>query len=95
MPIVLKLSKQDWLAQSTSRKEEGLVTWRQTVAFPEIFRFVKNMYSVKYQLNYIAIGNHKDGVCLELHGHVWPQKSIIFVMFQVLYNTESAELQER
>ena len=77
------------------------------MAFPEIFRFVKNMYSVKYQLSYIAIGNHKDGVCLELHGQVFrqtkrwrsamfdPKSREFFVMFQVLYNTESAELQER
>lgn len=35
MPIVLKLSKHDWVAHSTSRIVEGLVTWRQTVAFPE------------------------------------------------------------
>ena len=32
--MVLKLSKQDWVAHSTSRNEPGLVTWRQTVAFP-------------------------------------------------------------
>ena len=34
IPMVLKLSKQDWVAHSTSRNEPGLVTWRQTVAFP-------------------------------------------------------------
>ena len=35
LPMVLKLSKQDWVAHSTSLNEIGLVTWRQTVAFPE------------------------------------------------------------
>ena len=35
IPMVLKLSKQDWVAHSTSRNEPGLVTWRHTVAFPK------------------------------------------------------------
>ena len=35
-PIVLKLNKQDCVAQSVSRRPEALTTWRQTAAFPSI-----------------------------------------------------------
>ena len=35
MPIVLKLSRQDCVAHSTSRREDGFDTCRQTGTFPD------------------------------------------------------------
>ena len=39
-PIVLKLNKQDCVAQSMSRREEALATCRQTAAFPLVDKWL-------------------------------------------------------
>ena len=55
--MVLKLSKQVWVAHSTSRMVTGLVTCRHTVAFPE--KYPKNYQFtlftlVWYHLQYVS-----------------------------------------
>ena len=56
IPMVLKLSKQDWVAHSTSRNEPGLVTWRQTVAFPVKYKkILKLVYFCAKMINDVLL----------------------------------------